>query len=104
MYLMLTLVPLKMCIKNLTNLELRLNENERIFITIKGGTVIDSLSEATEAYNIQNNIEPLQGKLKPNSILCGVLVYEVEMTKIGSIKEVGIEKNDEVIFKIGINK
>lgn len=98
------LVPLKMCIKNLTNLELRLDENERIFITIKGGTVIDSLSEATEAYNIQNNIDPLQGKLKPNSSLCGVLVYEVEMTKIGSIKEVGIEKNDEVIFKIGINK
>lgn len=98
------LVPLKMCIKNLTNLELRLNENERIFITIKGGTVIDSLSEATEAYNIQNNIDPLQGKLKPNSSLCGVLVYEVEITKIGSIKEVGIEKNDEVIFKIGINK
>ena len=98
------LVPLKMCIKNLTNLELRLNENERIFITIKGGTVIDSLSEATEAYNIQNNIDPLQGRLKPNSSLCGVLVYEVEITKIGSIKEVGIEKNDEVIFKIGINK
>lgn len=98
------LVPLKMCIKNLTNLELRIEENERIFITIKGGNVIDSLSEATEAYNIQNNIDPLQGKLKPNSSLCGVLVYEVEMTKVGSIKEVGFEKNDEVIFKIGINK
>ena len=98
------LVPLKMCIKNLTNLELRLDGYEQIFITTKGGNVIESLSEATEAYNIQNNIDPLQGKLNPNSSLCGVLVYEVEMTKIDSIKEVGIKKNDEVIFKIGINK
>ena len=98
------LLPYKLCVKNLTQAELQLGEGGSIFLALRGGDRINSIGEATEAYNSQNTIDPIPNKFQPGAAHCGVLVFEIELTKIESIVSIGLEKEKEIIFKIGIKK
>ena len=97
-------MPYKLCVKNLTQAELQLGEGGSIFLALRGGDRINSIGEATEAYNSQNTIDPIPNKFQPGATHCGVLVFEIELTKIESIVSIGLEKEKEIIFKIGIKK
>ena len=98
------LLPYKFCVKNLTQAEQQLGGESSVFLALLGGQRINSIGEATEAYNSQNTVDPLPNRFQPGAAHCGVLVFEIKLTKIESIVSIGLEKEQEIIFKIGIKK